>query len=308
MTVKSLHAGLSPRYFGLRRKGATWLNVVNDQVVGLGGVVVPGTLRDSLFILDALRAPGRWPQAGDRHHRHRLLLRHRVRALRDLRLPVLPTFADISDARLWRTHATADYGPRKKPPGTPCGRDRVRAHWGDVLRVAGSLTTGDVRGYDLLRMPSRDGAPPDWATPSRTTGGSSKPCTCRSSSPTRDNRRMIGKQPNITEARHRLAPKIFFGQRSELRQHYREGMVDRLGALDLALNAVLLWNSVYLDAAAKQLAADGFPVTNDLLARLSPLQFDHINFLGRYAFTASQPAQGLRPLRDPVTTVDVDEA
>jgi TnpA family transposase len=52
--VQTLHAGYSPLYFGLRKKGATWLNVVNDQVMGLGGVVVPGTLRDSLFILDAL--------------------------------------------------------------------------------------------------------------------------------------------------------------------------------------------------------------------------------------------------------------
>lgn len=54
MLVQTLHAGYSPLYFGRRKKGATWLNVVNDQVMGLGGVVVPGTLRDSLFILDAL--------------------------------------------------------------------------------------------------------------------------------------------------------------------------------------------------------------------------------------------------------------
>ncbi|MGE6728419.1 Tn3 family transposase [Streptomyces niveus] len=50
-------------------------------------------------------------------------------------------------------------------------------------------------------------------------------------------------------------------------------MEDQLGALGLALNAVVLWNSLYLDRAAKQLAADGFPVADDLLARLSPLQF-----------------------------------
>lgn len=60
---------------------------------------------------------------------------------------------------------------------------------------------------------------------------------------------------------------------------------------------MVLWNSLYLDRAAKQLAADGFPVIDDLLARLSPLQFDHINFLGRYAFFRPQEA-GLRPLRD----------
>ena len=53
-----------------------------------------------------------------------------------------------------------------------------------------------------------------------------------------------------------------------------------------------------IDAAVKQFAADGFPVTDELLARPSPLQYDHINFLGRYAFT--RPAvPGLRPLRDP---------
>jgi hypothetical protein len=28
--------------------------VVNDQVMGLGGLVIPGTVRDSLYILDAI--------------------------------------------------------------------------------------------------------------------------------------------------------------------------------------------------------------------------------------------------------------
>jgi hypothetical protein len=118
--------------------------------------------------------------------------------------------------------------------------------------------------------------------------------------------RMIGAQPKVTEARHRLARKIFFGQRGELRQHYREGMEDQLGAPGLALNSVVLFNSLYIDAAVKQLAADGFPVTDDLLARLSPLQYDHINFLSRYAFTRPA-APGLRQLRDPHTDDEDDD-
>lgn len=35
---------------------------------------------------------------------------------------------------------------------------------------------------------------------------------------------------------------------------------------------LVLWNCLYLDRAAKQLPADGFPVTDDLLAHLSPLR------------------------------------
>ncbi|MER5418514.1 Tn3 family transposase [Streptosporangium roseum] len=51
--MQNLHTGHSPLYFG-RQRGATWLNVVNNQVMGISGLVVPGTLRAALFILDAI--------------------------------------------------------------------------------------------------------------------------------------------------------------------------------------------------------------------------------------------------------------
>lgn len=37
--VQTLYASSNPRYFGLRHKGATWLNVVNDQAMALGELV-----------------------------------------------------------------------------------------------------------------------------------------------------------------------------------------------------------------------------------------------------------------------------
>ena len=48
--VTTVNAAPNPRYFGMRR-GVTWLNAVNDQFAGIGAVVVPGTVRDSLYIL-----------------------------------------------------------------------------------------------------------------------------------------------------------------------------------------------------------------------------------------------------------------
>ncbi|WP_438453123.1 Tn3 family transposase [Streptomyces asiaticus] len=67
--------------------------------------------------------------------------------------------ADISDARLWRTNTAADYGPLQPVSNHTIRLDRIRAHWGDMLRVAGSLTLGEVRGHDLIRLLSRDGKP-----------------------------------------------------------------------------------------------------------------------------------------------------
>ncbi|MER6691671.1 Tn3 family transposase [Streptomyces minutiscleroticus] len=51
--MRTINAAPSPKYFGFKR-GITWLNAVNDQVAGIGQMVVPGTPRDSLHILDAL--------------------------------------------------------------------------------------------------------------------------------------------------------------------------------------------------------------------------------------------------------------
>nr|WP_229925035.1 transposase [Streptomyces sulfonofaciens] len=61
--VPSVYARPNPKYFG-RRGGATWLNMINDQASGLGGKVVAGTPRDSLYVLDVLydRDGGRRPE------------------------------------------------------------------------------------------------------------------------------------------------------------------------------------------------------------------------------------------------------
>ena len=72
------------------------------------------------------------------------------------------------------------------------------------------------------------------------------------------------------------------------------------------VNVIVLWNTIYMDAALNQLRAEGFDVRPDDVARLSPLGFEHINMLGRYAFTLPDAvARGeLRPLRDPQNTGD----
>ena len=75
------------------------------------------------------------------------------------------------------------------------------------------------------------------------------------------------------------------------------------------VNLVVLWNTIYMDAAVTQLRAEGHEVRPEEVARLSPLGFKHVNMLGRYAFTLPDTvARGeLRPLRDP-RAVGIDEA
>ncbi|GAA2279321.1 hypothetical protein GCM10010430_76630 [Kitasatospora cystarginea] len=67
------------------------------------------------------------------------------------------------------------------------GRNRVNlnkviTHWPDMLKVAGSLVTNQVRAYDLLRMFGRDGRPTPLGAAFAEYGRPPRPSTCCGSS------------------------------------------------------------------------------------------------------------------------------
>ena len=86
-----------------------------------------------------------------------------------------------------------------------------------------------------------------------------------------------------------------------MRKRYREGQEDQLGAPGLVVNAICLFNSLYLDEAVRRLREGGEQATDEDLARVSPLAQEHVRVLGRYRFTLDESVAGggLRPLRDP---------
>jgi Tn3 transposase DDE domain len=69
--------------------------------------------------------------------------------------------------------------------------------------------------------------------------------------------------------------------------------------LNLVTNAVVVWNTVYMQAVLDQLRTEGMPVQEEALAHLSPARFEHVNPYGKSAFPMDQASQrqGLRPLR-----------
>jgi Tn3 transposase DDE domain-containing protein len=67
---------------------------------------------------------------------------------------------------------------------------------------------------------------------------------------------------------------------------------------------IVLWNTIYIDAALNKLRTEGYPVKDEDAYRQSPLQHENINMLGRYSFSMPDAvAKGeLRPLRNPEDT------
>ena len=89
----------------------------------------------------------------------------------------------------------------------------------------------------------------------------------------------------------------------------KAGQEDHLSALGLRVNAVVVWNSRYLQAVLDWLeVVDESPKSEDV-ARLSSLRFEHINMLGRYHFNLHDEAKHgeMSPLRDPDTLETFEE-
>jgi len=85
----------------------------------------------------------------------------------------------------------------------------------------------------------------------------------------------------------------------ELYERYHKGMEDQLGALGLVLNCVVLWNTRYMNAALDELRAQGHPVRDEDITRLSPFVRHHLNVHGKYSFVLPELPAGLRAVRNP---------
>ena len=303
--VRTLNAGPNPKYYGVGQ-GVTYYNFTSDQFTGFHAVVVPGTLRDSLYVLAGLleQQTGLEPTevvtdtAGYSDTVFGLFWL--------LGYQFSPRLADLGDARLWRMDPSADYGPLDGVARQRVRTGLIRENWDDLLRVAGSLKTGAVGAHEMMRVLQRGHRPSTLAKAVGELGRVAKTLFLLAYVDDEAYRRRVLTQLNRQEGRHKLARTVFHGRRGEVRKRYREGQEDQLSALGLVVNAVVLWTTRYQQAALDALRAEGAEVRDEDVARLSPLGTEHVNVLGRYHFELDGPvARGeLRPLRDPAAPTD----
>ena len=298
--VRTVHAGPNPKYFGIGR-GVTWYNLISDQFSGLNDITVPGTLRDSLILLAVVLEQQTDLQPTQIMTDTGAYSDVVFGLFRLLGYRFSPRLADVGGTRFWRIDPQANYGLLNTISAHNLSLKKIVPHWDDMLRLVGSLKLGLVPATGIMRTLQVGDRPTRLAQAIAEFGRIDKTLHTLTYIDDEAKRRGTLTQLNRGEGRHSVARAVFHGKRGELRQHYREGQEDQLGALGLVLNMIVLWNSIYMEAALDQLRADGYTVKDEDVARLSPLLHEHINMLGRYSFSVPDAvANGeLRPLRDP---------
>jgi TnpA family transposase len=306
--VPAAFARPNRKFFGSKR-GMTWLNAINDRGMGRGAKIVFGTVRDSLHMVDVIFGldGGELPEiiVSDTGSYSDVVFG----LLELLGISYRPALADLPDQKGWRFKADADYGPLSTFARGRIDTAKIRRNWEDILRVVASIYTGTVRAYDVVTMLQRDGHPTALGEAIAMYGRIFKSLHILSYIDTDETyRRGINGIRNLQEGRHALARKICHGRKGELYHRYERGLENQLGALGLVLNCVVLWTTVYLDAAVRQLRAQGYPVLEEDMARLSPFVSRHLGVHGTYSFVLPDLAPGaIRDLRDPDATDEDDE-
>ncbi len=296
--VRSADARPNPKYFG-RRRGATWLNAISDQQVGLSGRVVSGTPKDTLHMVDLIYNP-------DGGARPEVLITDEG-SYSDIVFGILsllgfdyrPALADLPDQKLWRITRTADYGPLDSAARGRIELDKIRRHWPDICRVIASIHTREISAYDVIRILQHGGRPTALGEAVAHYGRIFKTRHVLSFVDDPDYRRTLKRMRNLNEGRHDLARHVFHGRKGELHRAYHAGMEDQLGVLGLVLNCITLWNTFYLNAALEQLHAEGYPVREADKARLWAYQRKHIEVHGHYSFYLPELGGQRRALREP---------
>nr|ULG18701.1 transposase [Serratia proteamaculans] len=263
--VKTVNSGPNRKYFG-SGSCITWYNVVS------------GTLRDSIFVLEGLLEQ----QAG----LNPIEIMTDTAGSSDIIFGLFwllgyqfsPRLADAGEAVFWRADKTAHYGALDELVRGCVELSKIESQWYEMMRMAGSLKLGTIHASERSLL--RSTRPPGLAQAIMEVCRVNKTLYLLNYIDDEDYRRRILTQLNRGEGRHALARAICYGQRGEIRKRYSEGQEDQLGALGLVTNAVVLWNTLYIQEALSHLRQSGEIPEEEHLARLSPLIHGHINMLG----------------------------
>ena len=285
------------RYF--LSQGLTFYSWTSDQFAQYGTKVVPATIRDATYVLDAI-LDNATELAIVEHTTDTAGYTDLVFALLDLLgMQFAQRLRDIGDQQLYRVsreQKACHLAPRFK--GT-IKQDLILRHWDDFLRLAGALKLGWVTASLFIGKLQAYPRQNVLTRALQEYGRLIKTLFILRYLESADYRRRINAQLNKGESLHALREFLFVADKGLIRRKQEEAQTNQAMCLNLITNAVVVWNTVYMQAVLDSLRAEGSSIEEDDVAHLSPARFEHVNPYGKYFFPLEEAErrQGLRPLR-----------
>ncbi len=299
---KSLTARALSRYF--LDEGTTTLTHVVDQHATYGTKVIPATVPEGTFTLDEILGnPTDLPIA-----EHTVDTGGQTLALFaafDLvGLRFSPRIRDLPSRRLYRLGlakelaAYPNVGPLLRQR---INRDLILSQWDDLLRLGASLKFGHATASLLLAKLQSGSRQNALARGLLEYGRLIRTLFILRYLADPDLQRRVHHQLNKGESLHALRRRLLYANEGHIRRRHHDAQTEQALCLTLTTNAVVLFNTVYLQDAIDALEAEGRDVGKELAAHLSPALSDHLNIHGSLTFDVERELNrsGYRPLWTP---------
>lgn len=294
--VSSLHADANPHYG--TGKGATIYRFVSDQFSSFYTKVINTNARDAVHVIDGLLHHETDLQI-EEHYTDTAGYTDQVFGLTNLLgFRFAPRLRDLADSKLYSFEKPDQYPEMEKLLRGRINTKIIQENYDDVLRLAHSIRKGTVSASIIMGKLGSYSRQNSLAATLREIGRIDKTLFILDYISSETLRRRIQRGLNKGEAMNALARAIFFGKHGEFRERALQDQLQRASSLNLIINAISILNTVYLSQAIEHLKTTG-KYKEELLPHISPLGWEHINFLGEYSFLPEilNSIHSLRPLR-----------
>ncbi len=294
-SVSSLHGEHNPHYGS--GKGSTMYRFISDQYSVFYSKVINTNARDAVHVIDGLL-----------HHETDLNIKEHYTDTAGfteqtfglchlLGFRFAPRLRDIADAKLYTFTKPSDYPKLQNLLKYKINTKVIEKNYDDILRLAHSIREGKVSASLIMGKLGSYARKNSLSDALREMGRIEKTIFILDYISSEELRRRIQKGLNKGEAAHSLARSVFFAKRGEFHERDLQDQMQRDSALTLLIDAITIWNTVYLTKAVDYLRERN-ELNEDLLAYVSPLNWEHINLYGHYSFNKKYVTtlDSLRPL------------
>ncbi len=280
--VSLLHADSNPHYG--TGKGTKIYRFTNDQFSSYYSKIINTNSRDATHVLDGLLNNDTDLNI-EEHYTDTAGYTDQVFALTYLLgFRFAPRIRDLSDVKLFTLSNGDKFSNFDGILKGKINEKIIKDNYDEVLRLASSIKEGTVTSSLIISKLASYSRQNSLAV----VGKIEKTIFILDYISSEELRRKIQKWLNKGEAMNGLARAIFFGKQGELRERTMQSQLKKASALNLIINAINIWNTLYLEKAINFKESIGEYIDYNLISHISPFGWKNINMLGEYTFNLNE--------------------
>lgn len=210
-----------------------------------------------------------------------------------LGIKLMPRIRNWKDLKFFRPSRDTVYKHIDPLFGEPVNWELIETHWQDLMQVVLSIKAGKVLPSTLLRKLGNNSRKNRLYRAFRELGRVVRTVFLLKYISDMELREQIGATTNKVEAYNGFSKWSFFGGEGVIAENDPEEQEKRIKYKDLVANIIIFQNVVDMTRVIRELQGEGYEISRDDLAALSPYLTRHIKRFGDYYFDLGNVPQPL---------------